>query len=53
MCAIAIIFFKNILFRESIEDGFSSSRLVVTADLAGDNDNQHPYFNSYPGMSTF
>jgi len=41
----------NELLRESIEDGFSSSRLVVTADLAGDNDNQHPYFNSYPAVS--
>ena len=37
-----------LLFRESIEDGFSSSRLVVTADLGGD-DSQHPYFNSYIG----
>ena len=37
-----------LLFRESIEDGFSSSRLVVTADLGGD-DSQHPYFNSYTG----
>ena len=37
-----------LLFRESIEDGFSSSRLVVTADLGGD-DSQHPYFSSYTG----